>query len=54
MKNNTHIKLDKLVDVAAQLEFVEEELAKAADGKALEDKLLTPSSRVGGHKATIG
>ena len=41
MKNNTHSKLDKLVDVAARLEFVEEELAKVADGKAPDDKLLT-------------
>ena len=43
MKNNTytHNKLDKLVDVAARLEFVEGELAKVADGKAPEDKFLT-------------
>ena len=40
MKNNTHSKLDKLVDVAARLEFVEGELAKVADGKAPDDKLL--------------
>ena len=39
MKNNTHSKLDKLVDVAARLEFVEEELTKVADGKAPDDKL---------------
>ena len=41
MNNNTHNKLDKLVDVAARLEFVEDALAKVADGKAPEDKLLT-------------
>ena len=41
MKNNTHNKLDKLVDVAARLEFVEEALAKVADEKAPEDTLLT-------------
>ena len=41
MKNNTHSKLDRLVDVAARLEFVEEELAKVADGKEPDDKLLT-------------
>ena len=41
MKNNTHSKLDRLVDVTARLEFVEEELAKVADGKEPDDKLLT-------------
>ena len=41
MKNNTHNKLEMLVDVAARLEFVEGELAKVADGKAPDDKLLT-------------
>ena len=40
-KNTTHSKLDKLVHVAARLEFVEEELAKVADGKSPDDKLLT-------------
>ena len=43
MKNNTNNKLDRLVDVAARLEFVEEALAKVADGKAPEDTLLTRS-----------
>ena len=41
MKANTHNKLDRLVDVAARLECVEEELAKVADGKGPEEKLLT-------------
>ena len=41
MKNNTHNKLGKLVGVATRLEFVEEELAKVADVKAPEAKLLT-------------
>ena len=41
MKDNTHSKLDRLVDVAARLDYVEEELAKVANGKAPDDKLLT-------------
>ena len=41
MKHKTHSKLDKFVDVAARLKFVEEELAKVVDGKAPDDKLLT-------------
>ena len=41
MKANTHNKLDGLVDVAARLECVEEKLAKVADVKGPEDKLLT-------------
>ena len=41
MKANTHNKLDRLIDVAARLECVEEELAKVADGKCPEEKLLT-------------
>ena len=41
MKANTHNKLDRLVDVAARLECAEGELAKLADGKGPEKKLLT-------------
>ena len=41
MKQNTLSKLDRLVDVAARLEHVEEELAKAAADKKPDDKLLT-------------
>ena len=41
MKQNNLPKLDRLVDVAAQLEHVEEELAKAAADKQPDDKLLT-------------
>ena len=41
MKNNTHSKLDRLVEVAAQLEFVEEDPAKVADGKAQDGQPLT-------------
>ena len=41
MKQNTLSKLDRLVDVAAWLEHVEEELAKAAAEKKPDDKLLT-------------
>ena len=40
MKANTHNKPDRLVVVAARLECVEEELAKVADGKGPEEKLL--------------
>ena len=36
-----HNKLDRLADVASRLECVEAELAKVADGKGPEDKLLT-------------
>ena len=41
MKNNTLSRLDKVVGVAARLEFVEEEVPKVADGKAPDDNLLT-------------
>ena len=40
MKANAHNELDRIVDVAARLECVEEELAKVADGKGPEEKLL--------------
>ena len=41
MKQNTLSKLDRLVDVAARLEHVEGELAKAAADKKPDDKPLT-------------
>ena len=41
MKQNTLSKLGRLVDVAARLEHVEEELAKAAADKQPDGKLLT-------------
>ena len=40
IKNNTNKKLDKLVDVAGRLEFVEEVSAEVANGKAPEGTLL--------------
>ena len=40
MKQNTLSKLDRLVGVAARLEHVEEELAKAEADKQPDDKLL--------------
>ena len=41
MSQNNLSKLDMFVDVAARLEHVEEELAKAAADKQPDDKLLT-------------
>ena len=41
MQQNTLSKLDRLVDVAARLEHVEEEFAKAAADRQPKDKLLT-------------